>query len=118
MKVLFDHNVDRRLRRHLAGHAVSTTREMRWESFSNGVLLQAAADAGFEAFSSIDKKLEFEQNLQKLPLPIVIIDSRSNALPALVPFAPFILGLLATPIIPMLYVIEENGSVLRLTAPR
>jgi len=38
---------------------------------------------------TIDKKLEHEQNLLTLPLPVVVIDSLSNALPFLIPFVPF-----------------------------
>lgn len=54
MKILFDHNVDRRLRRHVAGHEIRTTREMGWETLRNGALLQSAAGAGFDAVVSLD----------------------------------------------------------------
>ena len=118
MKVLLDHNVDRRLRAHLPGHEIKTTREMRWETLANGVLLNAAAGDGFEAFLSVDKKLEHEQNLQTLPLPVIVLDSVSNALPALMPFAPFIVDLLMAPLDRLLYIIQSDGMVLRLTAPR
>jgi hypothetical protein len=118
LKVLFDHNVDRRLRNHLPGHEVRTAREMGWEQLENGVLLKVAADNGFEALISIDKKLEHERNLQTLPLPVVIIDSRSNALPALAPFAPFLLDLLRSPLDRQLYILQPGGAVVRLTKPR
>lgn len=61
MRLLFDHNVDRRLRRHVAGHDVRTAREMGWDSLKNGALIASAASAGFDALVSIDKKLEHEQ---------------------------------------------------------
>jgi hypothetical protein len=118
VKLLFDHNVDRRFRRHISGHEISTTREMGWETLGNGALLKAAANAGFEVFVSIDKKIEHEQNLRTLPLPIVIIDAPSNALPALVPFAPFLLDLLKAPLDRILFILEPTGSVRRLSAPR
>lgn len=79
MRILFDHNVDRRFRKHLPGHEIQTTREKGWEKLANGMLLKEAADAGFEAFVSMDKKLEHEQNLKTLPLPVILIDSVSNA---------------------------------------
>ncbi len=118
MKLLFDHNVDRRFRRHLSGHKTSTTRELGWEKLSNGLLIRAAADAGFEAFISIDKKIEHEQNLRNLPLPVIVIDAPSNALPALVPFAPFLLELLKLRLDHLLFIVEPAGVVHRLTAPR
>jgi hypothetical protein len=117
LKILFDHNVNRRFRKHLSGHVVETTRERTWEKLANGELLRAAAAAGFELFVTVDKNLEFQQNLKTLPLPIVLIDSASNALPALIPFAPQILNLLATPLDNLLYIVQPDGTVLRLTSP-
>jgi hypothetical protein len=91
---------------------------MGWERLSNGVLIRAAADSGFEILLSIDKKIEYEQNLATLPLPIVILDSYSNALPQLLPFVPALLKLLGGALTPALYVILKDGTVLRLTSPR
>lgn len=118
MKILFDHNVSRRFRKYLVGHNVMTTREMGWEELANGELLAAAARAGFEVILTIDKKLEHEQNLEHLPLPVIVLDSPSNALPALVPFAAVLLELLNTSCDRALYVVERDGNVLRLTSPR
>jgi hypothetical protein len=91
---------------------------MGWEEFENGLLLKAAADAGFAAFISIDKKIEHEQNLKALPLPIVIINAPSNTMPALFPFAPFVVDLLKGKLDRLLFIIEPTGFVHRLTAPR
>jgi len=118
LTILFDHNVDRRFRKHLAGHEVRTTRELRWDKLENGELIKAAADARFEAFISIDKNIEFEQNLRALPLPVIVLDSKSNALPRLAPFAPLVLKLIASPLEPVLYVIQPSGTVLQLKDPR
>lgn len=118
MRILFDHNVDRRFRRHLPGHEIRTTREMGWEQLQNGVLIKTAADQGFEALLTIDKNIEYEQNLKRLSLPIIILDCRSNALPSLVPFAAFLVSLLRTPLERVLYVIELDGTVHRLRSPR
>lgn len=118
MILLFDHNVDRRFRRQLPGHEIKTAREMGWDKLENGDLLRAAADGGFEALLSVDKKIEHEQNLESLPLPVIVIDSMSNAFPALLPFAAGILELLRLPLERLLYVIQADGSVVRLSAPR
>jgi hypothetical protein len=117
MRVVLDHNLPRRFARLLIGHDVKTTRQMGWEKFRNGVLLRAAAGQ-FDAFVTVDKNLEREQNLRTLPLPVIQIDTRSNALPFLTPFAPFLLDLLKSPLDPMLYIVQVNGSTLRLTSPR
>lgn len=118
MRVLFDHNVDRRFRRHLPGHEIRTTREMGWEQLENGDLIKTAAGQGFDALLTVDKNIEHEQNLKTLPLPIVVLNSRSNALPALIPFAPFLLILLQAPLDRLLCVIEPDGTVRRLRSPR
>jgi hypothetical protein len=118
LKILFDHNVDRRFRKHLPGHEIKTTREMRWETLTNGMLLRAAAGANFDALLTIDKKLEHEQNLQTLPLPVIVLDTPSNALPALLVFAPFVLDLLQSPLDKLLYLVQPSGTVLRLSSPR
>lgn len=117
MKILFDHNVDRRFRRVLPGHDIKTTREMRWELLANGVLLQASAAAGFDTFLSIDKNIRHEQNLTKLPIPVLVLDTISNALPALTPFAPIVLELLKRPLFKLLYIVRSNGEIEQLGAP-
>jgi predicted nuclease of predicted toxin-antitoxin system len=118
VRVLFDHNLPRRFRYLLPNHEVHTTREMGWEEFENGVLLNAAAKASFDVFVSVDKNIEYEQNLLTLPLPVAVVNAPSNALAALLPFAPFLLELLDTSLDRLLYVIEPTGTVLRLTTPR
>ncbi len=118
MKVLFDHNVDRRLRRHLSGHEYRTTREMGWETLENGSLLKTSAANGFEAFVRIDKNIEHQQNLRSLPLPVIVLDAPSNALTRLLPFCKPLMALLSTPLDRALYIIQLDGSILRLIAPR
>ena len=91
---------------------------MRWERLSNGALLKSASDAGFEAFLSVDKNIEYEQNLTTLPLPIVIIDAPSNSLAALIPFSPALIELFKTPLDRLLFIVEPTGRILRLISPR
>lgn len=117
MKVLFDHNVNRHFKQHLTNHDVKTTREMGWDRLANGELLRASAGAGFEAFLSIDKNIQHQQNLDDLPIPIIVLDSISNALPALVPFAPHVQRLLSTELAKALYLIAPDGTVFRYPLP-
>ena len=75
MKILFDHNLPRRLREHLPGHEIRTTREMKWEQLRNGALISSAVEARFEVFVTIDKQIEHQQNLATLALPVVVVES-------------------------------------------
>lgn len=118
MRLLFDRNVDRRFRRHLPGHFVQTTRELRFEQLDNGLLLKAACDAGFDAILCIDKKIEYEQNLTAIPLSVIVLDASTNAIHGLAPFAPHLLKLLGTPLDKRLYFIERSGNAVCVTAPR
>ena len=118
MKILFDHNLPRRLREHLPGHEIRTTREMKWEQLRNGALMAVAAGAGFEVLVTIDKQIEHQQNLAALVLTVVVVDGKSNALPALLPFTTFLRDLFASSLDRALYVVEEGGNVLQLRGPR
>ena len=97
MRVVLDHNVPHRLRPLLVGHDVFTTRFLGWEALTNG-LLQAAADAGFEALVTCDKTMVGQHHEPDLPLPVVVLMARTNAIVELRPFVPPLLDLLAEPL--------------------
>ena len=42
MRILFDHNAPRQLRRHLVGHEVDEAGERGWAGLGNGALLDRA----------------------------------------------------------------------------
>jgi hypothetical protein len=111
MKILLDHCVNKRFRQQLSMHEVKTAREMGWDALKNGELLKAVAGGGFDLFLSIDKKLRYEQNLTKLPVCIVVLDSASNALLDLMPFVEHLRKLLASELGPRLYFLERGGGV-------
>jgi predicted nuclease of predicted toxin-antitoxin system len=84
MRLLLDESVPAKLRRHLPTHEVRTVVEMGWSGVKNGKLLALAA-ADFEAFVTVDKNMPYQQNLSALPIALVVLDSFSNELHALVP---------------------------------
>lgn len=63
MKILLDECVPIQVRHALAGHEVTSAQQMGWGSISNGDLLDAAEQAGFELFILADKNLRYQQNL-------------------------------------------------------
>lgn len=77
MKLLLDENMPHTLRSRLPGHDVYTVHYMRWTSFKNGVLLQMAADAGFDAMLTCDRAIPDQQNLARLPCSVVVIKASS-----------------------------------------
>lgn len=87
MRLLLDESVPHRLRRSLPGHAVRTVVEMGWGGVRNGELLGRAANE-FDAFVTVDKNLQYQQNLDALPIAVIVLDARSNELPYLLPLVP------------------------------
>ena len=77
MKVLFDHNVPKKLRHSLRDHSVSTTYEMGWAELKNGELLRAAEVAGFAVLVTADKNLSFQQNLRDKEIALVILSTNN-----------------------------------------
>ena len=73
MKVLFDQGTPAPLRKALAGHAVVTAHERSWSQLSNGDLISAAEESGFEVFVTTDKNLRYQQNLTGRNLAIIVL---------------------------------------------
>jgi len=94
MRLLLDESVPSRFGRALADHMVKTVVEAGWSGVKNGKLLTLAA-AEFDAFITVDKNLPFQQNLASLPIALLVLDSFSNELPALLPLVPALLRELA-----------------------
>ena len=77
MRVLLDECVPRALRKDLPGHEVKTVAEMGWAGVKNGELLRLAADS-FDAFVTVDRSLEYQQNFASLSLAAIVIHAPSN----------------------------------------
>ena len=60
---------------------------MGWSGIKNGELLDRAASE-FDALVTVDKNLEYQQNLKALPIAVVVLYARSNELPFLLPLIP------------------------------
>ena len=77
MRILFDHDVPRPLRRHLPGHEVDTARQRGWEELRNGDLLDEAEQEGYEVFITADQKIPYQQNLDRRPFGVVVLLSNN-----------------------------------------
>jgi hypothetical protein len=73
MRILFDHNTPRGVARHLVGHNVTTAKERGWHRLTNGELLLAAEDAGFDLLLTADKNLRYQQNLSGRKIALVVL---------------------------------------------
>jgi hypothetical protein len=68
-----------------------TARQMGWASIENGELLALASQA-FDVFVTVDRNLAFQQNLAALPIPVIILQARTNRLADLKPLVPRLLA--------------------------
>lgn len=80
MKILLDHNLDRRLKKHLTGHDVSTTQEQGWADVLNGELLALLEANGFELMLTADANIKSQQNLSNRNISIIVLRARNNRL--------------------------------------
>ena len=77
MKILFDQGTPVPLRRYLTEHEVATAAEMDWSQLTNGELLAAATEAGFEVLVTTDQNLRYQQNLKSRKIAVVVLMSAS-----------------------------------------
>lgn len=95
MRVLLDENVPRKLARAFAPeHEATTVQQRGWAGVLNGDLLRWA-DQEFDAFVTLDRGIEYQQDLADLSLRIVIVRAVSNTFPELLPLVPSIEAALA-----------------------
>lgn len=79
MKILLDESLPIKLRNDFGvDHNVYTVRDMGWLGKKNGELLSLMAENNFEIFVTVDRDLPYQQNVEKLPLPIFILCAVDN----------------------------------------
>jgi len=88
VRVLLDEQLPRQLAAYLIGHDVRTVWQESWAGLKNGDLLTKAEAAGFSVFLTGDQNIEFQQNLAKRRLGVVVLHAGSNALEDLLPLVP------------------------------
>jgi hypothetical protein len=71
-RILLDENLPRKLRRELPEFTVRTVQEEGWTSFSNGELLGRAQER-FDVLLTADRRLQFQQNLTRFEIGVVVI---------------------------------------------
>lgn len=75
MKILLDECVTKHLKPHLNEFEVFTVREMNWSGIKNGKLMSLCVENGFDILLTIDKNLQYQQNLEKYPVTIVVLNT-------------------------------------------
>jgi len=90
MRILLDEDLPRRFGALLLGHEVTTVPRCGWSGVKNGKLLALAATQ-FDVFPTMDKNLEYQQNMATLPIAVLVLEALSNRIAHLAPLVPSVL---------------------------
>ncbi|MEN9548981.1 MAG: hypothetical protein RIR12_1572 [Bacteroidota bacterium] len=88
MKILLDECVTKRLKNHLTEFDVFTIRELDLSGIKNGKLMTYCVENNFDILLTIDKNLMYQQNLDKYPVTIAILNCVTSKIEELSTFLP------------------------------
>lgn len=57
----------------MPGHAIHTAQSRGWDTLTNGALLNAAEEAGFEMLLTTDRRMRYQQNLRVRRIAVVVL---------------------------------------------
>jgi hypothetical protein len=95
VRVLLDEQLPFDLAAMLEGHSVTTVAGRGWAGVKNGDLLRRMR-GDYDALLTMDRGLEFQQNIAALPFGILLVLALSNRMVHLLPLVPAILEALPT----------------------
>jgi hypothetical protein len=70
-RILLDQNVPIGLRRALSPHDVVAARQMGWSRLTNGDLIRAAEQGGFDILITCDRNIPHQQNLSDRRIALI-----------------------------------------------
>jgi len=88
MKVLLDECVPQCLRNHFPGHECQSVQYAGFAGLENGNLVRAAEAAKFDVLFTVGRGFEYEQNLGRRQIAILILSTKSIRLEDLLPHVP------------------------------
>lgn len=90
MKILIDESLPISLKQELAGFKVTTVVAQGWGGKKNGELLKLT-EANFDVFITADQNLQYQINLRRTTIAILILVAKTSRLADLKPLIPAIL---------------------------
>ena len=108
MTLLLDESVPRQLGRFFPeAFEVFTVQKMGWTGRGNGDLLRLAAVRGFDAFITADQGIEHQQNVDRLPIPVLVLVAPRTRVKELRPLVPRVVDVVTGPLRRRIYRIAE-----------
>ena len=93
MRILLDESLPARLADELHEYRVTTVKEEGWTGKKNGELLKLA-QSKFGVFITVDQNLQYQVNLLRTKISIIVLSSKTNRFNDLKPLVPKILAVL------------------------
>ena len=87
MHILIDECLPKKLKQELPTHTVFMVQEKGWSGLENGDLLRVA-ESEFDVWVTADKNVEYQQNLDRFNIAVVVLVAYRNRLDALLPLMP------------------------------
>jgi len=73
MRIIFDQGTPVPIRSYLELHTFRTAAQQGWDKLTNGDLLSAAEEAGFDLLLTTDKNMRYQQDLAGRKIAIVVL---------------------------------------------
>ena len=87
MRILIDECLPKKLKRELADHIVFMVQEKGWSGMKNGELLRVA-EHEFDVWVTADQNIEYQQNLNRFNIAVIVLVAPNNRLGTLLPMIP------------------------------
>jgi predicted nuclease of predicted toxin-antitoxin system len=85
MKLLIDENLPKALKQYLSEYDVYTVRDMGWQGKKNGELMALMLAEQFEVLITFDKNLQHQQNFERYPVAVLVLNAFGNSILFLTP---------------------------------
>lgn len=82
--------------------------QMGWAGTGNGLLLSLAAERHFDAFITVDRGIEHQQNIGDLQIPVVILLASHNRLRELEPLVSGVISVLSSGLQKRIYRVSDQ----------
>jgi hypothetical protein len=92
LRILLDNCVPSDFAVQLPGHEVFHCNQLGWEKLGNGKLLSTAEDAGFLVMVTVDKSIQFQQNMHRRKIAVIYLRAFKNKVDVLAPMGDLVLA--------------------------
>lgn len=96
LRVLIDESLPQELMIALEGHEVQSVQHEGWSGIKNGEVLRRAGSKGYDVLLTPDRALQFQQNISRARVAVVVLRAQTNRIEDLLPLVPKVLDVLRT----------------------